>query len=173
MWIFGYGSLIWKVDFPFIERRPVFIRNFVRRFWQLSTDHRGTPEMPGLVATLVPIREWQENYAHLDPHQASDVWGMAYKIADESIEDVKRHLDYREKDGYSTIHTKIFHPDGPFSEDGELQPLIEDDVLVYLGTSQNPNFTGPKPLHELVEIISTRCGPSGTNRECKYYVLFK
>lgn len=172
MWIFGYGSLIWKVDFPYVESRPVFIRNFVRRFWQWSTDHRGTEDQPGLVATLVPLSEWQECYAHLDPHKANEdgiIWGMAYRIADHDIEDVKNHLDFREKDGYTTLHTKVYHPEGKFGEDGELLPVIEDDVLVYIGTSMNPNFMGPKPLHEVVDIISTRSGPSGTNRECNFY----
>ena len=76
-------------------------------------------------------------------------------------------MDFREKDGYSTIYTKVYHPEGPIGENGELLPVIEDDVLVYVGTSQNQNFIGPRPLNELTQIISTRKGPSGTNRECK------
>jgi ChaC-like protein len=33
VWLFGYGSLIYKADFPHIERRPASIRGWARRFW--------------------------------------------------------------------------------------------------------------------------------------------
>lgn len=49
LWVFGYGSLIWRPDFDFIERRDAKVFGWHRALKMWSRVNRGTPECPGLV----------------------------------------------------------------------------------------------------------------------------
>jgi cation transport protein ChaC len=53
LWIFGYGSLIWKPDFEYAERRPARVNGWHRALKMWSRVNRGTPECPGLVFGLL------------------------------------------------------------------------------------------------------------------------
>ena len=76
-WVFGYGSLMWRPGFPFIERRSAVLQGRRRAFCIHSVHHRGTPERSGLVLGLAPggsVRgaayrvdeaDWPETYAYL------------------------------------------------------------------------------------------------------------
>ncbi|KPP97507.1 gamma-glutamylcyclotransferase [Marinobacter sp. HL-58] len=137
VWLFGYGSLIYKVDFPFLEQRPATIEGWARRFWQGSHDHRGTPDAPGRVVTLIRQPE-------------AKCKGMAYRVSPEVFE----HLDVREKNGYLRFSTPMAFEDGS-STDG----------LVYIATEDNAAFLGPASSAEIARQIANSAGPSGPNSD--------
>ncbi|WP_456267902.1 gamma-glutamylcyclotransferase [Kushneria sp. AK178] len=137
IWLFGYGSLIYKAGFAWQERRPASIHGWTRRFWQGSHDHRGTLESPGRVATLVP-------------GEGAICHGMAYRITP----DVLEALDVREKNGYRRVVTDLYLDDGERSE-----------ALVYMATEGNEAWLGEASAFEIARQISTAEGPSGPNRD--------
>lgn len=137
-WVFGYGSLIYKVDFPYIERRIGSIAGWTRRFWQGSHDHRGTPDAPGRVVTLLPA-------------PGTICRGMAYRIDPA----VFAHLDHREKNGYARHRVDIALADSGNTVCGTL----------YVASERNPAYLGPAGLDEIAAHIAGARGPSGTNRD--------
>ncbi|GMS78262.1 hypothetical protein PENTCL1PPCAC_437 [Pristionchus entomophagus] len=143
MWIFGYGSLLWYTDFPYERVQGGHVEGFQRRFWQLSPDHRGTPEAPGRTVTLIPA-----------PKQAC--WGLAYKVPEEHQKATLAYLDHREKAGY-TCERASFRPDdgsAPFT------------VHVYISATEDNEFhAGPTEDEEIAKEILIRHGPSGPNVE--------
>ncbi|CAH2239457.1 jg21466 [Pararge aegeria aegeria] len=148
MWVFGYGSLVWKVDFKYECKLVGCIKGYLRRFYQHSIDHRGVPEQPGRVVTLIPSD---------DPNDS--VWGVAYKIRQEDIDQVTSHLDYREKNGYSK-KTVTFHP-----IDTSWQPFA---ITLYVAMKDNESYAGPAPIEDLAKQVISCQGPSGTNKEYVY-----
>jgi cation transport regulator ChaC len=137
VWLFGYGSLIYKVDFPYIERRPATIRGWTRRLWQGSHDHRGTFEHPGRVATLVPERD-------------AVCAGMAYRVTPATFE----HLDHREKNGYLRFAMTL-HFTGGESAEG----------IAYIANEENAAWLGPADETEIARHVAGAAGPSGRNSD--------
>ena len=146
MWIFAYGSLIFRPSFEFIERRPAWVRGYARRFWQGSPDHRGTPESPGRVVTLVPA-------------EGEACGGCAYRIDQATAHVVVAELDHREKAGFDRVMLALL--DGPSGE-------AFGEGLVYVAKPDNPHFLGPLEEHLIAAHVAKSHGPSGPNRE---YVL--
>jgi cation transport regulator ChaC len=164
LWIFGYGSLVWRPAFPHRCARPASIRGLVRRFWQGSTDHRGVPGRPGRVVTLVP-----EDHASLvdDPHGVpSACWGTAYAIAADDPDGVLARLDHRERGGYERIEVDIALHDDAVGRDARPGTAGAPDVvrgLVYVAGPDNENFLGAAPVDTIARQVAAARGPSGAN----------
>ncbi|KAJ7989112.1 hypothetical protein DPEC_G00316150 [Dallia pectoralis] len=145
LWIFGYGSLVWKPDFVYTRSKVGYIEGYSRRFWHGDTFHRGDKDMPGRVVTLV------EN------HDAR-TWGVAYEVAESLIDESLRRLDVREAvlGGYVT-RTVEFTPRGRCQ-----QSLL---ARVYIATSDNPIYLGPASPTEIAARIAVCRGATGHNVE--------
>jgi cation transport protein ChaC len=139
VWVFGYGSLIWRPDFPYAERKRARITGWSRRFWQGSHDHRGVPEAPGRVVTLIA-----QPGAHCD--------GVAYLI-DHPVFD---HLDHREKNGYERNDAELTFADHAARG------------VVYIAHRDNHAFLGPAPIDAIARQVLISRGPSGSNVEYLY-----
>ena len=157
LWIFGYGSLVWRPAFPHRARRHAWIEGFARRFWQGSTDHRGVPERPGRVVTLLPDAAMAGHEPDFAP---APCWGTAYEVPVDDPDGVLAGLDHRERGGYDRVELDVFLHEGG----GRLsrRPVRG---LVYIAHPENENYLGPAPLDAIAAQVAGAVGPSGENPE--------
>ncbi|OAX34937.1 ChaC-like protein [Rhizopogon vinicolor AM-OR11-026] len=128
--VFGYGSLIFKPP-PHVQSQiSGFLKGYVRRFAQKSHDHRGTPENPGRVVTLIHKEDW-DRFSQSDAFPNEDiVWGIAYTI----------DPAYEAEDGYTMEILDVY--------------TIENGIeKCYVGRPDNPSFIGSEPLDDLAQRI--------------------
>ncbi len=144
LWVFAYGSLIFRPDFPFTERRRALAPDYARRFHQGSPDHRGTAEDLGRVLTLVA-----------EPGMRCE--GIAYRVEDEHREAVLTRLDLREQGGYERVTLSVRFED---------ERSIE--ATTWIARAGNPWWLGDEADDALLARIHRAKGPSGANRD---YVL--
>ncbi|XP_053193321.1 glutathione-specific gamma-glutamylcyclotransferase 1 [Scomber japonicus] len=145
LWIFGYGSLVWKPDFKYKRSKVGFISGYKRRFWHGDNFHRGNDELPGRVVTLIEDDD-------------ESTWGVAFEVTGAQVEESLKYLNVRETvcGGYVTKMVD-FYPEG------EGQSPVQ--ALVYIATADNALYLGPASPEEIGAQIAVCRGKTGHNME--------
>ena len=138
-WVFGYGSLMWRPGFAFVERQPAMLHGRRRAFCIYSVHHRGTPERKGLVLGLAP---------------GGAVRGAAFRVADAEWAHVYAYLKEREQptETYVEARRNVRLADGRRVE-----------ALVFLSDIRHPQWAGVLSLERQAELIAGATGLSGKN----------
>ena len=137
LWIFGYGSLIWRPEFDFSERRSAHVHGWHRALKMWSTINRGTPQVPGLVFGMLSGGSCQ---------------GMAFRIPRNQGDTVMRKLWLREMPNavYDPRWLPCRTPHGAVK------------ALAFTLSRQSPHHTGELAPDEYRRIFSEAQGIYGT-----------
>jgi glutathione-specific gamma-glutamylcyclotransferase len=146
LWVFGYGSLIWRPGFDHVERVPARLIGAHRALCVFSHVHRGTPERPGLVLGL---------------DLGGACRGVAYRVTARQRRETIEYLRGREQ------VTSVYR------ETLRAVTLLEDPqrrvpALVYMIDRGHHQYAGRLDLATQLHLVRQGHGQSGPNRE---YVL--
>jgi len=144
LWVFGYGSLMWRPGFPFIDRFPARLAGYHRALCIYSHVHRGTPERPGLVLGL---------------DRGGACKGVAFRVPGPEVEETIAYLRAREQATSVYLERRL-----PVRlANGE-----QVTALTYVADRRHPQYAGILPREALLAIVRQGVGQSGPNPE---YVL--
>jgi len=146
LWVFGYGSLIWRPGFDYIERVSARLVGEHRALCVYSFDHRGTPEKPGLVLGL---------------DRGGTCRGVAFRVEGKLRNDTIAYLRSREQTTH--VYREVMR-----SVWIENEPRPRISALTYVVDRGHVQYAGRLPLHEQLRIVQQGHGRSGNNRD---YVL--
>jgi glutathione-specific gamma-glutamylcyclotransferase len=146
LWVFGYGSLMWRPGFAYLERTPARLIGLHRALCVFSFVHRGTPERPGLVLGL---------------DRGGMCRGIAYRVAAAARVEIIGYLRSREQVTSVYLETirQIELEDGAKRRVRALCYIVDRSHVQYAG-----RLTHAESLHH----IRQGHGRSGPNRD---YVL--
>ncbi|MBV6658374.1 MAG: gamma-glutamylcyclotransferase [Devosiaceae bacterium] len=142
LWVFGYGSLIWRPGFPFRASYPARLFGYHRSLCVYSYVHRGTPERPGLVMGL---------------DRGGSCSGLVFHVDAGHREEVLRYLREREQSTFvyqermQRVHVRGH--DGPSSV----------EALVYCVDRLHEQYAGLLAREEQLAIVAGAQGKSGPN----------
>jgi glutathione-specific gamma-glutamylcyclotransferase len=146
LWVFGYGSLMWRPGFAHLERVPARLIGLHRALCVLSFVHRGTPERPGLVLGL---------------DRGGMCRGIAFRVAAAARGETLAYLRGREQ--VTTVYLETMR-----------QIELEDQTrrklraLCYIVDRSHVQYAGRLSVAESLHYVRQGHGRSGPNRD---YVL--
>lgn len=146
LWVFGYGSLIWRPGFDFLERAPARLIGAHRALCVFSHVHRGTPERPGLVLGL---------------DLGGACRGIAYRVAAKKRAETIAYLRGREQ--VTSVYRETLR-----SVTLLAAPERRVEALVYMVDRGHVQYAGRLDLAARLHLVRQGHGQSGPNRE---YVL--
>ncbi|HVY50601.1 gamma-glutamylcyclotransferase [Hypericibacter adhaerens] len=138
-WVFGYGSLMWRPEFPFVQAASALLRGWHRAFCIWSVHYRGTVEKPGLVLGL---------------DRGGACRGRAFRIAPEHAIRVADYLHERE------MVTGVYEPRYVTVE---LEGGKRVRAATYLADHRHPQYAGKLAPAKLLRIIREGHGSAGSN----------
>jgi len=146
LWVFGYGSLMWRPGFEFIEQVPARLIGEHRALCVYSFDHRGTPEKPGLVLGL---------------DRGGACRGVAFRVAARLRSATVDYLRGREQTTH--VYREVMRSVWLENEARE-----RVSALAYVVDRGHVQYAGRLSLAEQLRYVQQGHGRSGNNRD---YVL--
>ena len=140
LWVFGYGSLMWRPGFAHDAAEPARLRGYHRAFCVYSVHHRGTPARPGLVLGL---------------DRGGSCRGRAYRVAARDAESVIAYLDAREQVTAVYLRRRVTIEIG----------AARVSAITYVADRSHRQYAGKLPPLRIAEIILGGQGVSGANPE--------
>jgi len=138
--VFGYGSLMWRPGFDYLEARPALLRGYHRAFCIYSSHYRGTPQHPGLVLGL---------------DRGGSCRGLAFRVAPENIDWVTEYLNERELVSYAYQARTL-----PVDAGGSRLR-----AYTFVADPSHRQYAGDLGLDRTAEIIMDAEGRAGLNRD--------
>jgi cation transport protein ChaC len=146
LWVFGYGSLMWRPGFDFVEQFPARLIGEHRALCVYSFDHRGTPEKPGLVLGL---------------DRGGACRGIAFRVAARRRDDTVDYLRSREQT--TNVYREVMR--SVWLENEARQRI---SALAYVVDRGHVQYAGRLALADQLRYVRQGHGRSGNNRD---YVL--
>jgi cation transport protein ChaC len=139
LWVFGYGSLMWRPGFDYVARELAWLRGYHRALCIYSHVHRGTPERPGLVLGL---------------DRGGSCRGVAFRVEAAKAEATIAYLRAREQVTTVYVERRVRL---------RLDDRREVEALTYVVDRRHVQYAGKLPLETILEHVRAGVGQSGDN----------